>query len=204
MYHDLYSAFNDWNGIWDAASSHLGELYENVYKQVGSRKVLKRMQDLNKATATNIMLRETLGMQNKSLQVITKMAKRHYRDGNHLEAPGYDEFLERCTEMSDSLEHYAVLAKGNEEQLQNLLSLMVSMEQISQGQSMGQLNILAFTFLPLSFMASIFGMTQFTMATRWYPAFAIPALFLTVLVATLMPAFASILDRLKRDRKSVV
>jgi hypothetical protein len=118
------------------------------------------------------MLRETLGTQRKALQVVVEKATKHYKGIKNTNPAtqepvalseginpspriisSHEFFMERCEEMSNSLEHFAVLAKGNEEQLKNLLSLMVSLEQIAQGQSVGRLNVLAFTFLPLSFMA---------------------------------------------------
>ena len=150
IFHDLCSTFTDWNEIWDAVQMHMEDLDQEVHELLGTSDVLGRVRRINKATAANIMLRESLAMQEKSLQAVDRLTKRHWS-----EAPSevQIQFGERCNEILTSLEHHSVLAKGNLEQLQNLLSMMVSLEQIAQGNSVARLNILAFTFLPLSFIA---------------------------------------------------
>jgi len=148
IYHDLFSTFMDWNGIWDAVRDRLGELDYEVHHQLGTGNILERMQMLNKATATNIMLRETLNMQKNSLDTVMEIVNKNRDNGSHHHA-----FMKRGKELSKALEHYWALANGNKEQLQNLVSMMISMEQISQSSSVARLNLLAFTFLPLSFVA---------------------------------------------------
>ncbi|KAF4622754.1 hypothetical protein G7Y89_g14273 [Cudoniella acicularis] len=198
IYHDLYSTFTDWNVIWDAVQIHLEDLDQEVHELLGTSNVLERMRRINKATAANIMLRESLAMQEKSLQAIHKFAERHWpTEPNDVQF----QYTERCKEISTSLEHYSVLAKGNLEQLQNLLSMMVSLEQIAQGNSVARLNLLAFIFLPLSFIASIFGMTQFTISPQWYPAYALPMLTVTIIAAVLLPSIVVRWDRWKRGRR---
>jgi hypothetical protein len=205
IYHDLFSTFMDWNGIWDAIRDGLGELDHEVHHQVGTGNILARMQGLNKATATNIMLREALNVQKNSLKTVMELGEMNRgSDGTRHKIV----FAKRGNELLKALEHYWALANGNREQLQNLVSMMVSLEQISQGQSVGRLNVVAFTFLPLSFVAvstlttlststplttqssllqqSIFGMTQFTIAPRWYPVYALPMLTVTFIVAIVL------------------
>ncbi|PVH81637.1 hypothetical protein DL98DRAFT_571000 [Cadophora sp. DSE1049] len=184
IYHDLYSSFMDWEGIWDAVRDRLGELDHEVHGQIGRGNILGRIESLNKATATNIMLRETLDVQSSSFQTVMRLVKQA-RDTNINKQDS--KFLKRGKELLCALEHYQALANGNREQLQNLVSMMVSLEQISQGQSMARLNVLAFTFLPLSFVATLFGMTRFTISPSWYPAYALPMLVLTFTVAIALP-----------------
>ncbi|KAF8849535.1 hypothetical protein BDZ45DRAFT_752649 [Acephala macrosclerotiorum] len=199
IYHDLFSTFMDWNEVWDNVRDRLGELDYEVHHRLGKGDILGRIQSLNKATATNIMLRETLNIQKNSLDTVIKMVTKN-RDtagiGHSLA------FVMRGEELLKALEHYWTLAHGNKEQLQNLVSMMLSLEQISQGQSVGRLNILAFTFLPLSFVASIFGMTQFTISPTWYPVYALPLLSLTLVIAILLPKLISIWDNWKKPRVS--
>jgi len=150
IYHDLYSTFTDWNDIWDAVQINLEELDQEVHELLGTGNVLERMRKINKAIAANIMLRESLAIQGNSLQAVNKLAESRWSESpNKVQL----QFMERCKEMFTSLDHYSVLATGNLEQLQNLVSMMVSLEQIAQGNSVARLNILAFTFLPLSFIA---------------------------------------------------
>jgi hypothetical protein len=150
IYHDLFSTFMDWNGIWDCVRCRLEDLDHEVHDQLGTSNILGRMRNLNKAVATNIMLREALAVQKNSLDTFMEFVtqnKDSFRSVSNVE------FLKRGKELLKALEHYKALANGNQEQLQNLVSMMVAMEQISQGQSVGRLNLLAFTFLPLSFIA---------------------------------------------------
>ena len=144
----------DWNEIWDAVRDRLSELDHEVHRQFGSGNILGRMQGLNKATATNIMLRETLNVQKNSLETVIEMVKKNRDSGGTVQETVPEmAFMKRGNELLKALEHYWALANGNKEQLQNLVSMMVSLEQISQGQSVGRLNALAFTFPPLSFVA---------------------------------------------------
>lgn len=152
IYHDLYSTFSDWIDVWDTARAHLGDLDRQVHAQIGTSNILERMRRLNKATAANIMLREARGTQARSFEIVkSQMLKASTRQTGS--SALQEDFRNRCTEVLQALDHYSVLARGNQEQLQNLMSMMVSLEQISQGQSSVRLNILAFTFLPLSFAA---------------------------------------------------
>ncbi|KAK0099739.1 hypothetical protein ONS95_013367 [Cadophora gregata] len=184
IYLDLYSAFMDWEGIWDAVRDRLVELDHEVHRQVGRGNILGRIENLNKATAVNIMLRETLDVQTSSLQTVMKLVKQAKGKGSNKQDA---RFLKRGDELSGALDHCQALAHGNREQLQNLVSMLISLEQISQGQSMARLNFLAFIFLPLSFVATLFGMTRFTISPEWYPAYALPLLFLTFAVAIALP-----------------
>lgn len=148
--------FTDWSGIFDAArrASILGALDEAVHEQVGTSNILERMRRIDRVTVTNIRFRESLGIRQHSLQVIRKSAEKRLEEISK-QAPdsASARLTERCMEVSTSLDHCSILAKGSLEQLENLLSMMASLEQISLGQSIGCLNVLAFTFLPLSFIA---------------------------------------------------
>ncbi|KAH7383052.1 hypothetical protein BKA64DRAFT_175457 [Cadophora sp. MPI-SDFR-AT-0126] len=202
IYHDLYSTFTDWNGIWDAARSHLGALDKEIQEQIGISNILERFRALSKAIAANIMLRESLNIEEHSLHTLLDVAIR--KTGNREKVPDAAkvDFVVRCRVMSNALEHYSVRAKGTLEQLQNLFSMMVSLEQISQSQSVGRLNILAFIFLPLSFVTGVFGMTKFTISPRWYPVYALPMLVLTTLAAIVMPRIVSACDHRRMSRRS--
>jgi hypothetical protein len=50
-------------------------------------------------------------------------------------------------------------------------------------------------------LQSIFGMTQFTISPRWYPAYALPMLVMTIVAAILMPSLVSRWDLWKRSRR---
>jgi hypothetical protein len=80
IFHDLCSTFTDWNEIWDAVQMHMEDLDQEVHELLGTSGVLGRVRRINKATAANIMLRESLAMQEKSLQAADRLTKRHWSE----------------------------------------------------------------------------------------------------------------------------
>ena len=88
-----------------------------------------------------------------------------------LSPPLKEDLLNRVWIISKALDHYEVAAETNLEQLQNLLSLVreppstftidenanplvgLNIETVVQGQNVARLNLFAFVFLPLSFVA---------------------------------------------------
>ncbi|ORY15210.1 hypothetical protein BCR34DRAFT_192449 [Clohesyomyces aquaticus] len=66
----------------------------------------------------------------------------------------------------------------HKKQFENLLALSFNTEMVSQGQTVTRLNFSAFTFLPLSFVATLFGITKISVSAAWYPLWA----FVTLLV----------------------
>ncbi|KAK0672117.1 hypothetical protein QBC41DRAFT_344027 [Cercophora samala] len=81
------------------------------------------------------------------------------------------------------------------EQLRNLLSLRFNLETMEQTQTVARLTVLAFLFLPLSFVATIFGMTTLETSVVWYPAAAFPLLVFTIVVVY-------VTDRLIKSREA--
>ncbi|KAJ5614510.1 hypothetical protein N7528_008164 [Penicillium herquei] len=51
---------------------------------------------------------------------------------------------------------------------------------MTQGEAVARLNVFAFIFLPMSFAASIFGMTNFSISATWYPLWAVIALIIVI------------------------
>jgi hypothetical protein len=87
---------------------------------------------------------------------------------------------------------------------------------MNQGKSVARLNVVAFIFLPLSFVAvsysrllvstrlsvsdafqSVFGITTWDIAAHWYPAAAVPVLALTIATALLVNRFAAHRESIK-------
>ncbi|KAM7183714.1 hypothetical protein V8F20_012519, partial [Naviculisporaceae sp. PSN 640] len=80
-----------------------------------------------------------------------------------------DELENRLEDSQTNLEHQLETSEVILRQLENLLGLTFNTQAIAQGQSMATLNLMATIFLPLSFVASIFGMTEFNLSAVWYP-----------------------------------
>ncbi|CZR58145.1 uncharacterized protein PAC_08036 [Phialocephala subalpina] len=129
-------------------------------------------------------LREPLRIHLESLNIIVEgLGGSRLNSTEHEKWKACPELGERLRHLLRLLKYYEVTASKMVEQQRNLLSLAFNLETIIQGQAVARLNALAFIFLPLSFVASIFGITTFTASPRWYPAAAIPVLLATIAIA---------------------
>ncbi|KAK1756518.1 hypothetical protein QBC47DRAFT_187406 [Echria macrotheca] len=89
------------------------------------------------------------------------------------------------------------------EQQRNLISLTFELENIAQSRGVARLNGLAFVFPPLSFVATIFGITTFDTPAFWYPVAAVPVLTLTVCAALGINRIMAHVESLRSQRESV-
>jgi len=110
-----------------------------------------------------------------------------------------EQLKERLEEMLLLLGHYSRTCQTMKEQMQNLLNLEFNTETVSQAQSVTRLNVLAFTFIPLSFVASIFGMTNFEVGPKWFPVMAIPLLLCTIILGLLAGRVVSAWESYKQS-----
>jgi hypothetical protein len=154
IYHDLLTVLSDWTSIWNAAAGELRDRSSEVNQETFTGNVLQRMRRLNRAMATNILLRESLLIQQSSLKEIIALAPERYVEFRGLEEDAAEiSFASRCNQVDRTLSHDLAVVQGILEQLQNLMAMIISVEQISTGQSVARLTYLGFVFLPLSFVA---------------------------------------------------
>lgn len=154
IYHDLNTILSDWVGIWNAAAWELRDRSIEVNQENFTGNVLQRMRRLNRAMATNILLRESLLIQQNSLKEIIVLAPQRYFEFRSLEQDAAEVgFISRCSQMDKALSHDLLVVQGMLEQLENLMAMIVSIEQISTGQSVARLTSLGFFFLPVSLVA---------------------------------------------------
>lgn len=192
IYHDLFTVLSDWVNIRNAAARELRDRSIEVNQETFTGNVLQRMRRLNRAMATNILLRESLLIQQSSLKEIIALASERYTEFRGLgEDAAEISFISRCIQVDKTLSHDLSVIQGILEQLQNLMTMIISVEQISTGQSVARLTYLGFVFLPLSFVAAIFGITTFTASPKWYPVGAVSALLVTIIVALCTPYLLS-------------
>ncbi|KAH8586963.1 hypothetical protein B0O99DRAFT_694995 [Bisporella sp. PMI_857] len=190
IYHDLNIILSDWVGIWNAAAWELKDRSIEVNKENFTGNVLQRMRRLNRAMATNILLRESLLIQQNSLKEIIYLAPERYLEFRCLEQDAAEVgFISRCNQMDKALSHDLLVVQGILEQLQNLMAMIVSVEQISIGQSVARLTYMGFVFLPVSLVAAIFSIT--TISPRWYPVGAVSALLVTIMITLIIPRIMS-------------
>jgi hypothetical protein len=154
FYLDLLSSSSHWRNIWGLAVDELGERSTEVNRGHWSGSILQRMRRLNRAMATNLMLRESLHIESNSIKEVCERAADTYASFQGLGKDGFQvAFISRCQQARKSIEHDLLVAQGILEQLQNLMAMVVSLEQISQGEAVGRLGVLAFIFIPISWVA---------------------------------------------------
>jgi hypothetical protein len=127
-----------------------------------------------------ISLREHVRIHKASLKIVMQRVEYMLGGTDFMATQGLKGRLDDAYQL---LEYYEVTAATLLEQQQNLLSLAFNLETVAQGQAVARLNALAFIFLPLSFVASVFGITTFTAPPVWYPIAAVPVLLTTVIIA---------------------
>ncbi|PMD42306.1 hypothetical protein L207DRAFT_580972 [Hyaloscypha variabilis F] len=155
IFHDLNSIFGDWNHIWRLSARVLRDRSLEVNDESFTGNVLQRMRRQNRAMATNIWLRECLLIQQSSVKEIISYGPGQYSEFDSLTKDFAEtSFMNRCSQVEKSIAHDLLIAHGILEQLQNLMTMIISIEQISSGQSVARLGFLGFVFLPLSFVAA--------------------------------------------------
>ncbi|KAH8588870.1 hypothetical protein B0O99DRAFT_693028 [Bisporella sp. PMI_857] len=186
IYLDLYFLFTRWDRVWGAIKQNLSIRIEEVHGRRQAVSIIEQTRQLHRDNNVMISLREHLRIHKASLYVVLQ------RTDNWSDPGGPPEARVLHTRLDDAfqlLEYYDVTATSLLEQQQNLLSLAFNLETVVQGQAVARLNALAFVFLPLSLVASIFGITTFSAPPKWYPVAAIPVLIITVVIAWIANKF---------------
>ncbi|KAL4901984.1 hypothetical protein BDW74DRAFT_181141 [Aspergillus multicolor] len=183
IYMDLFQACGDWPGVWDVARRDLARRDAQAYEDSMRPSTLHLTRKLHRATSNVITLREDLRLHIASFKRIrdhiTKGSMGPWPSG----APFKGTLIERVADSLDDLNHHWETSEVILQQYNSVLSLVFNTETVAQGLAVARLNILAFAFLPLSFVAGIFGMTTFSTSAIWYPLWAFVALIAVVTVA---------------------
>ncbi|OCL04689.1 hypothetical protein AOQ84DRAFT_415622 [Glonium stellatum] len=185
---DMFIAFSPWSEIWDLARRGLMSREGQVQGKAKASSLLQLTRDLHQDRANVIALREDLRLHIKSVQKFVKI----------MSSPGEFDGLKlvsqkKRNDMKNSVEDVLQNLVDQQEtsevilhQFSNLLSLAFNIETVSQGLSVARLNILAFFFLPLSYIAGLFGMTTWTISVHWYPVWGLATLGIVGLLALLI------------------
>ncbi|KAM6478611.1 hypothetical protein HDV62DRAFT_183862 [Trichoderma sp. SZMC 28011] len=136
--------------------------------------IFHQTRGLHRDASTTLALQECIRMHRASLKSL-RLGLGRMPPSESLKA-----IQRRLEDIAELLEFYQSTCLTVLEQQRNLLNMMFNLETISQSGAVMRLNGLAFVFLPLSFIASIFGMTTITTPAVWYIAVALPTLIATV------------------------
>ncbi|KAI9771035.1 MAG: hypothetical protein M1839_002971 [Geoglossum umbratile] len=186
VYADLYFEFTRWDEVWEATRTDMVALREQVYGDKPALPILEQTRALHRYMELVVDRRECLRMHIASVKRYKAGVEGLNVADDREVGRDLKELVERLEIVQESLEHHQVTSETSIKQMENLLSLAFNTETVSQGLDVKKLNYLALVFLPLTFMSGIFGMTQFTIRAKWYPAFAFPLLVVTAIIAFLV------------------
>ncbi|KAH8819972.1 hypothetical protein F5884DRAFT_849257 [Xylogone sp. PMI_703] len=180
VYLDLYFLFTRWDQIWALVKRNLNERIEEIHGRRSVVPIQHQTRQLHRDNMAMINLREHVRIHKTSVKIVMQRVENmlggsQWIDTQHLKT--------RLEDAYQAIEFFDVTATTLLEQQQNLLSLAFNLETVANGQAVARLNALAFIFLPLSFVASLFGITTWEVGPAWYPVVAVPVLAATILAA---------------------
>ncbi|ORY14455.1 hypothetical protein BCR34DRAFT_560453 [Clohesyomyces aquaticus] len=174
---DLFEFLAEWPGVWRSARHQLTRTNTELHASTNKVDVLQQTRALHSDTANVIALREDLRLHITAFQKYRSLISALAAKGSlFVPSPVEDdmEYLEDRTEQClQNLFHQQESSAVIHRQLENLLSLAFNTEMVSQGQAVARLNMLAIAFLPLSYVATLFGMTNLSISAKWYPVGAV-------------------------------
>ncbi|KAF2787944.1 hypothetical protein K505DRAFT_118800 [Melanomma pulvis-pyrius CBS 109.77] len=181
MFADTFYLATNWHRVMEALTENLATIEVLVYKKALPVIALARV--LHMDIATTIELREYLRAHKETVERIHSCTKERYTIETPVKRHRSNSILPRLTETCQVLEHHERVISTVREQLDNLLSLLFNIETVEQGKTVTRLSALAFVFIPLSYVATLFGMTELHVSPRWYAATGPPVLIITLIGA---------------------
>ncbi|EAW20750.1 uncharacterized protein NFIA_112740 [Aspergillus fischeri NRRL 181] len=181
---DLLYLFTNWNAVIVAMKAHLYSAESSGME--GILPVTIQTRFLHQQMQTAIEIREVLRIHQAIANHVIKL--------NSI-GPADKDLDDRLELIKGQMDHNASTIDTVKEQLQNLIQLAFNLEAVSQGQSVARLSALAFIFIPLSYVASVFAIPGLAIDALWYPASAVPLLVFTIIVAAIIGKFVNFWER---------
>ncbi|KAI1172703.1 hypothetical protein F4777DRAFT_560572 [Nemania sp. FL0916] len=152
--------------------------------------IARKTQELHQDASETLALQEGLRMHQASFK--------HFKRG--LTKTSVENQMKdldtRLDYIFELLDFYETTCDSIIQQQKNLQSLAFNLETVRQSRAVARLNTLAIVFLPISFIASIFGITTITIPAYWYPVAAIPTLLVTCTIAFVISASSDVGGRI--------
>ncbi|CEL05768.1 hypothetical protein ASPCAL06883 [Aspergillus calidoustus] len=174
---DLLRLFADGTQVLHTVKQNMTTYHYQIHGDTKTLSLLGLTKRLHKDTAKMITLREQLRVHLSELM-------RLLRPLNFSVA---GDLAMRIQDHADAVMYHKETSDVILRQLENMMSLAFNIETMAQGQAVARLNTLAFAFLPISWVATLFGMTQFSISAAWYPLWASIALATVTTLAILLP-----------------
>ncbi|KAL2358265.1 hypothetical protein BJ546DRAFT_1087580 [Cryomyces antarcticus] len=168
----LYRAFTDWSFTIDSLSREYGKAEKNSEER--SLLVINRVRLLHRSVGKILALREVLRSHSVAAAKLRKYARTEVGEGR---LDVNSQFADIEDENKDYEQAFATIR----EKFQNLLGLEFSTESVRTSQSVAVITALAFIFVPLSFLASVFGLNGVNVDAKWFGIACIPIVVISLI-----------------------
>ncbi|KAF2766493.1 hypothetical protein EJ03DRAFT_329988 [Teratosphaeria nubilosa] len=180
LFSRLYWLLTDWQNIISEISTRLDEAEANSHGRHLPVKTRTRL--LHTEVDRMYELKEFLRFHSRSFKKLQKLKD---------DVPKNEQKDPLWTDMDDSvedLEQYDSQIDSFKERFTNLIELEFNIQNAVQSDNSAYLNIAATVFLPISYLASVWGITTITLPAIDYLYAAIPVFVVSLIFALAFPA----------------
>lgn len=169
----LYWLLTDWQNIITAITARLEEAEKNSH---GKKLPVKmRARAMHHEVDRIYELKEFLHFHSRSFKKLQKLKDSVPKQEQD------DPVWNDMDDAAEDLDQFDSTTDGLKERFNNLLDLEFNIQNAVQADNSAFLSVVATLFLPVSFIASLFGMTTVTWPAIWYVYIAIPVLVISAL-----------------------
>lgn len=179
MFSRLYWLFTDWQNIIRAVTSRLDEAEINSHGRKFPVKL--RTRTMHNEVDRIYELKEYLRFHSRSFKKLQKLKQ---------EVPQREQKDPLWDDMDDSvddLDQFDGTLDSLKERFNNLLDLEFNIQNAEQSDDSQFLSIIATLFLPVSFLASLFGITTASWPPIYYVYCAVPIFILSIIFVIVWP-----------------
>jgi Mg2+ and Co2+ transporter CorA len=170
----LYWLLTDWQNIYLAIVTRLDEADENSHGRKLPVKMRARM--MHTEVDRIYEMKEYLHFHSRALKKLQKLKDNVPK--NEQQDPLWNDL----DDAIEDLDQYDSTTDMLKERFNNLIELEFNITNTTQTNNSTFLGIVATIFLPLSFVASLFGITTVTWPVIWYVYVAVPCLVVSILL----------------------
>ncbi|WPG97780.1 Hypothetical protein R9X50_00056100 [Acrodontium crateriforme] len=175
----LYYLLTDWQNIIGEVVTRLGEAETNSHSRHLPVKWRTRL--LHTEVDRLFELKEYLHFQSRAFKKLQKLKANVPK--NEQQDPLWDDM----DDAVEDLDQWDTTLDSLKERFNNLIELEFNIQNAVQSDNSQFLSVIATLFLPVSFMASVFGITTITWPPIWYLYAALPVLVVSAIFTFAFP-----------------
>lgn len=175
----LYWLLTDWQNIISEIVARLDEAEKNSHSRTLPVKLRARM--MHNEVDRIYEMKEFLHFHSRAFKKLQKLKE------NVPQQEQEDPLWGDMDDAVEDLEQYDSSTDGLKERFNNLIELEFNIQSAVQSDNAQFLSVVATLFLPVSFIASLFGMTTITWPAIWYVYVAIPVLIVSAAFTAIFP-----------------